>query len=167
MAILVERSRCWEWGTWDVERWAMSVIDDPGLVKHFGQYVVSLGGIHYEGTIANPGKRHSFFVSGIVMTFKQNRVPFFVTAGHALEFLDREMSTRKFCDFKLIDYLGERATNDMAVPFDYATSQRFFFHEGNGLDFGVVHLTDHYHRLLKANQGDCTISHVPNSTFSR
>jgi hypothetical protein len=79
---------------------------------------------------------------------------FFLTAGHILEDLElaRNSNDIKFTSAVLADTFGVKRVSNIPIPFDLKNAKLLHINdEEEGLDFGVIHLSTYYVRLLAAN----------------
>lgn len=79
----------------------------------------------------------------------------FLTAGHVLRHLEKEVLTNERIEITsavLADTFGLNRICDLPIPFDLR-SARFFFidDDDDGLDFGIMSLAPYYVRLLAKN----------------
>lgn len=124
------------------------------VVRFFCRHLVSLS-VWYQwvGTDNIPfGDLHFASYSGFVISIRG--VWNFVTAGHILEDLERNIENKsiKIKNCVLVDKFGPDAVSQFSIPFEYNNAPKFFVNEKDaGLDFGLIILTAHYCDLLKAN----------------
>lgn len=78
-----------------------------------------------------------------------------LTAGHVLKYIEREfLKSGKYAVHGccLLDSFGHEAISRHPIPFVYEDAARFFIDdESDGLDFGLVSLSDYYLALIDKN----------------
>lgn len=77
-----------------------------------------------------------------------------LTAGHILENIEDSLKSKKINIYKcqLLDYLGTYSKSREPIPFDYLNSSKTYFVDfDNGLDFGLIKLSNMYRELLSSN----------------
>jgi hypothetical protein len=99
------------------------------------------------------GKEHFLAISGFIMLFRGRC--FLVTAGHALEDLDKLLTQRKIkiTGCCIADYFGSGAKIRQPMPFHYddQTVRGYVNNSEMGLDVGLIYLREFYRRSLEAN----------------
>lgn len=99
------------------------------------------------------GKEHFLAITGFIMLFRDRC--FLVTAGHALEDLDKVLKQRKIqiVSCCIVDYFGSGAKVHQPMPFHYddQTVKGYINNSDIGLDIGLIYLRDFYRRSLEAN----------------
>jgi hypothetical protein len=99
------------------------------------------------------GMEHFLAISGFIMLFRDRC--FLVTAGHALEDLDKPLKQRRIqiTSCCIADYFGSGAKVHQPMPFHYddQTVKGYINNSDIGLDVGLIYLRDFYRSSLEAN----------------
>jgi len=122
------------------------------VCEFFGRHFVSYAGSYYLlDSNGNPtGKPVGFNYSGFVVSIcgRWN----LMTAGHILEDLANNLRDNRiiFDREYLVDCYGPNPRTNHPTPFDFEAAPKTFIYR-DGLDFGLIGLSDYYVRLLEAN----------------
>ena len=88
--------------------------------------------------------------SGFVMSFRGHW--FLATAGHIIEDLNKIIETgHRISKCQLLDIWNVDATDNNAIPFEYDPHRTFSWNEDNGIDFGLIYLSENTSELLRVN----------------
>jgi hypothetical protein len=125
------------------------------VCSHFYRHVVCLA-VQYvalDDKGMPVGKEQFLAHSAFVMSFRG--LWFLVTAGHALESLDRRIqeSRLKVTSCCIADYFGPGAKVHLPTPFHYDqdTVEGAVYDDALGFDFGLIYLREFLQRGLEAN----------------
>ena len=89
--------------------------------------------------------------SGFLLTHRG--VCVFVTAGHGLQKLDRQLEegSIEIVAARIIDSFRRDAKHDIPVPFEYATADRAYANDDEaGVDFGLVRIRPYFLKTIEA-----------------
>jgi hypothetical protein len=145
--------------------------DEP-FKQFMARHLVSFHGVAERLSNGMVIKKGPFSFSGFVL--RLGDLHFWVTAGHCLELLDKQIRAGdlRVVDSAFADSHGAGASNEYGVPFTYEPGCGVYVHDGtDSLDFGVVPLNNNLVRLMHSN-GVVSISrenwiHQHNLEFER
>src|SRR5262245_55374717 len=118
----------------------------------FGRHFVSMAGGFFR--LNNHGKSHGkeigFNFSGFILSIRGRWN--LVTAGHILRKLESGLIANQIALNRcyLIDSYGPNPATDLPTPFTFEDAPKIYADQ-DGLDFGLIGLSDYYTRLLLAN----------------
>ncbi len=125
---------------------------DKAFLKHLGQHLVAMCGsyvhLNDKGDPVQPPTFYSY--TGTVVEILGHWC--IATAGHCLQKLEEANNHKKILIETqiLADYFGPNATNNTPIPFK-PLEEGFLYVDENGLDFGLVVLSDLWRQNLARN----------------
>ena len=125
--------------------------DSGEFLSYLARHFVSLGFFDQSPQVAKEyggaGRFHS--LSGFLVTVRN--LVYLMTAGHALAQIEEAMQNgQKLTGWMLDDSFGWEARHREPIPFDFLGAARRHI-VADGMDYGIVHLTPYFVRLLIAN----------------
>lgn len=114
------------------------------LVGYFSKHLIP---VYF--TFAKDETKYSRYFTSFLISIDDRW--FIITAGHCMEDVDRNIKEGYEIDrCRLIDSGGLEAKHNNPIPFDYSGASKMHV-DIEGLDLGVIAITDYYKAQLEAN----------------